>query len=187
MHVINCLRKFSCTATFFLLCICSVSHFHFWWFYGTIHQDLFLNRGLYLPSSSFFLIQTTERIHTSSLLQTSYCLHSSSEEYFRRIKHQWALCLSKVKISEYILSPNVTTDGQSFVLGCLYKWLMLETRQARMAEDKRTNRPMRLKLEVNQVCYGPKWLHLEKELDCLEALTAVADVRDTVVTSTYEK
>lgn len=50
----------------------------------------------------------------------------------------------------------MTTDGQSFVLGCLYKWLMLETRQARMAEDKRTNRPMRLKLEVNQVCYGPK-------------------------------
>ena len=40
-----------------------------------------------------------------------------------------------------------------------------------MAEDKRTNKPMRLKLEVNQVCCGPK------ELDCLEAVIAVADVR----------
>lgn len=56
-----------------------------------------------------------------------------------------------------------------------------------MAEDKRTNNPVRLKLEVNQICYDPKWLHLEKELNSLEAVTAVADVRDTVVTSTYEK
>lgn len=56
-----------------------------------------------------------------------------------------------------------------------------------MTEDKRTNNPVRLKLEGNQICYGPKRLHLEKELNCLEAETAIADVWDTVVTSTYEK
>ena len=56
-----------------------------------------------------------------------------------------------------------------------------------MAEDKRTNNPVRLKLEGNQICYGPEWLHLDKELNCLEAVTAVADVRDIVVTSTYKK
>lgn len=56
-----------------------------------------------------------------------------------------------------------------------------------MAEDKKTSNPVRLKLEVKQICYGPKWLHLEKELNCLEAVTAVADIRDIVVTSTHEK
>lgn len=26
-----------------------------------------------------------------------------------------------------MLNPNMITDGQNFVMGCLYKWLMLET------------------------------------------------------------
>lgn len=64
---------------------------------------------------------------------------------------------------------------------------MLETQQPSTAEGKRTNNPVRPKLDVNQIFCGPEWLHLEKDQNCLEALTAVANLRDAVVTSAYEK
>lgn len=64
---------------------------------------------------------------------------------------------------------------------------MLETQQPSTVEDKRMNNPVRPKLEVNQIFCGPEWSHLGKDLKCLEALAAVAGLRDAVVTSAYEK
>lgn len=64
---------------------------------------------------------------------------------------------------------------------------MLETQQPSTTEDKRMNNPVRPKLEVNLIFCGAEWLYLEKDLNCLEALAAVAGLRDGVVTSAYEK
>lgn len=64
---------------------------------------------------------------------------------------------------------------------------MLETQQPSTAEDKKMNNPVRPKLEVNQFFCGPESLYLEKDLNCLEALAAVAGLRDGVVTSAYGK